>query len=188
MKFKIFLLICLVFLSTFLVGCTTNKPSTDSEYKWGQYLVDENGEKITPTPTPSPTPKPIKYQDGELAQLIQDHGSDYQLASTELYGVINRGNLDLAENGIKGMKMQIMEDQNNLKKMNIKNSALVNSWNEYLEMHDLYLYKMLGYIKSIRKEKHADAKATLITANNYRRMANEYYDQAIIEATKTVNT
>ena len=47
---------------------------------------------------------------------------------------------------------------------------------------------MLGYIKSIRKEKHADAKATLITANNYRRMANEYYDQAIIEATKTVNT
>jgi len=110
------------------------------------------------------------------------------LVSTELFGDINRGNLDLAENGIKGMKMQIMEDQNNLKKMNIKNSALTNSWNEYLDMQDLYLYKMLGYIKSIRKEKNADAKATLITASDYRRMANEYYDQAIMEATKTLNS
>lgn len=178
----VFAIIAMIML-VFCIGCVDES----SQFSQKQKAYDAQYEaKKTPTPTPTPVPT-IAYQDKELAQIIKENGRKYQMASTEITGAILDGDLDLADSGMRGLKIEMAHDEQDVKKMNIKNTEMKEAWSEYLHFNGLYVYRMMGAVKNIRKERDSNAKADMITATDYREEANSYYDIAIQEATKELN-
>ena len=162
-----------------VAGCTNAKSSTsESENKWGQYMVDEKGNKITPTASPTRTPKQMAYDDKNLAQTIITKGEEWNKAADEIVPTIRRGELSTASNGMKGIRLDMNEYKYAVKKMKINNQNMADAWLEYIEKYQMHMYRMDKAINSIKSNRNAEASDSIKTASQYRAMADDYYKDA----------